>query len=261
MLYDAVSAIDDPDLLINAELAKLVRNSRKAIVDAFDEGRPFISNNYCTAPEVAKAMDLPAYMLFETPFIPSAADVLAERLDQTAAMGLGTDLCTAIRSGIYYVERGLVPLPSAMIGFIFPCDGLPMLPQVIAHNKYWKNVPLFCPDPAYFQDDRSIDYFANELKKMEGFLYNAIGQKLDYDRLKQYVDESNKQYILWQEYNELRRAKPSPHGYDIGGAKCFAVSQMLSVGEPDGTEWFKKLVSMAEEKVEAGIGSVPQVYK
>ncbi len=256
-LYEAVATIDDPDLQINVELAKLISDARKTIVDAFDEGRPFISNNYCTAPEIGKAMGLPSYMLFEAPFVPSSAEVLGDQLDQTAAMGLGVDLCTAIRSGIYYVEQGLVPLPAAMIGFIFPCDGMPMLHQVISHNKYWKDVPLFCPDPAYFQDDRSIDYFANELKKMVPFLTKATGATLDLDKLKQYVEESNKQYILWQEYNELRRAKPSPHGYDIGGTKCFAVSQMLNVGEPAGTEWFKKLLALAEDKVEQGLGSTP----
>ncbi len=258
LLYDAVATIDDPDLLINAELAKLVSDARRVIVEAYDEGRPFISNNYCTAPEISKAMGLPSYMLFEAPFVPSGADVLGDQLDQTAAMGLGTDLCTAIRSGIYYVERGLVPKPAAMIGFIFPCDGMPMLHQVIQHNKYWKDVPMFCPDPAYFQDDRSIDYFANELKKMVAFLHDATGATLDMDLLKEIIDESNKQYVLWQEYNELRRAKPCPHGYDIGGSKCFAVSQMFSVGDPDGTEWFKKLVALAEDKVEQGLGSIPE---
>ncbi len=258
LLYDSVATIEDPDFRINAELAKLVRDARKSIVDAFDEGRPFISNNYCTAPEVSKAMGLPSYMLFEAPFIPSSKEVLGDQLDHTAAMGLGPDLCTAIRSGIYYVEQGLVPLPAAMIGFIFPCDGMPMLHQVIKHNKFWKDMPLFCPDPPYFQDPRSIDYFANELKKMVSFLHNATGATLDMDKLKEIIDESNKQYLLWQEYNELRRARPSPHGYDIGGAKCFCVSQMFSVGEPDGTEWFGKLVKLAEDKVEQGLGSTPQ---
>jgi benzoyl-CoA reductase/2-hydroxyglutaryl-CoA dehydratase subunit BcrC/BadD/HgdB len=195
-------------------------------------------------------------MLYEAPFMSVSVEGLSDQIDETGAMGLGTDLCTAIRSCIYYVEKDLVPPPSAVIGFVFPCDGMPMLHQVIKHSKTWGHIPMLCPDPPYFNDDRSIDYFANEIEKIPPFLEETTGAKLDMDRLKEVIEESNRQYVLWQEYNELRRAVPCPHGYGLGGPMCFAVSQMFKAGHKDGTEWFQSLVDLTDEKVAKGIGAV-----
>jgi benzoyl-CoA reductase/2-hydroxyglutaryl-CoA dehydratase subunit BcrC/BadD/HgdB len=249
---------EEPEIRLAGGLAKFVSEARDRIIRAHEAGEPFVNNNYCTAPEVSEAMDLPWFMLYEAPFMAISAENLSDQIDETAIMGLGTDLCTAIRSCIYYVEKDLVPVPTAAIGFIFPCDGMPMLHQVIKHSKSWGHVPMFCPDPPYFEDDRSIDYFANELKKMTAFLEEKTGRKLDLDRLKQVVEESDRQYLLWQEYNELRRAVPCPHGYGLGGPMCFAVSQLFKVGHKEGTEWFQNLVDLTEEKVKKGLGAVKE---
>ena len=93
-------------------------------------------------------------MLYEAPFMAVSADGLSERTDETAAIGLGAEFCTAIRMRIYCVEKDLVPVPSAVIGSIFPCDGMPVRHQVIEHSKSWGHVPMSCPDPAYFDDER-----------------------------------------------------------------------------------------------------------
>ncbi len=249
---------DDPEIRHSGMLAKLMSEARASVVRAYEEGEPFIADNYCTAPEIAVAMDLPWFMLYDAPFMGASQATLHDEIDATAAMGLGTDLCTAIRSSIYYVENNLVPIPTAAIGFIFPCDGMSMLHQVIKHNKQWCAVPMFSPDPPYFKDDRSVDYFANELRKMTAFLEKETGRKLDLDRLKAVIEEGEKQYALWQEYNELRRARPCPHGFDQGGAKCFAVAQVLQAGQGGGTEWFAELVELAEDKVKKGIGAVKE---
>jgi len=254
--YALSQASEEPEIKIAGKLAKFVSDARDRIICAHEEGRPFVNNNYCTAPEMTEAMEIPWLMLYEAPFMAVSAEGLSEQIDETAAMGLGTELCTAIRMSIYYVEKDLVPIPSAVIGFIFPCDGMPMLHQVIKHSKSWGHVPMFCPDPAYFNDERGIDYFANEIKKMRGFLEETTGARLDMDRLKEVIDEGNKQYLLWQEYNELRRAVPCPHGYSLGGPMCFAVSQMFRTGHPEGTEWFQGLVDYTEEKVRRGRGVV-----
>jgi hypothetical protein len=255
-LYDAAQASDDPEMQLSGMIARFIVESRGSVVRAAEKGEPFIANNYCTAPEVMVAMDLPWYMLYDAPFMGASAKTLHDEIDAAEAMGLGTDLCTAIRSSIYYVENDLVPVPTAVIGFVFPCDGMPMLQQVIKHNKTWRNVPMFSPDPPYFPDDRSLDYFANELRKAAAFVEKHTDRKLDLDKLKAVIEESDKQYVLWQEYNELRRAVPCPHGYSQGGAQCFAVAQVFQVGQAGGTEWFRKLVEVAEHKVKSKIGAV-----
>jgi benzoyl-CoA reductase/2-hydroxyglutaryl-CoA dehydratase subunit BcrC/BadD/HgdB len=248
-----IGIIEDPEMKHSARVTQFVARSRDKIVKAYEEGRPFIANNYCTAPELGEAMDLPWFMLFDAPFTLMGRLSLPEVIDESVAMGLGTDLCTAIRTNIYYIEKNLVPVPTAAVGFVFPCDGMPMLHQVMGHSSScWKDVPLICPDPApYFHDGsvRSIDYFANELRKTAAFLEEHTGQKLDLDKLKAVITESNKHYELWQEYNDLRRAVPAPHGHAMGGQTCYSLAQIFAVGDPDATVWFEDLVELAETRV------------
>jgi hypothetical protein len=205
-------------------------------------------------------MDLPWFMLFDAPFSMARREELPQVTDGAEAMGLGADLCTAVRTNAYYVEHGLVPAPTAAVGFVFPCDGMPMLQQIIQHSKTWGSVPTFSPDPApYFRDDpRGVPYFANELRKMAAFLEKHTGRRLDMDKLKAVIHEGNKHYELWLDYNDLRRAVPSPHGFSTGGYMCYAVAQMLDVGGKDATAWFQELIALGEKKVAAGAGAVPK---
>jgi len=190
----------------------------------------------------------------ETPFLAASAPYLANDIRGTEEIGLGADLCTAIRLPIYYIETGQMPIPTAVLGLIYPCDGAPMLHQVMMHNKGWHGVPVYAADPPYTTDQRAIEYFADELRRMVEFLEKHTGQTLDSKKLVEICEESNKTYSLWQEYNELRRAVPCPHGWGIGGAQAFAVSQCFVAGDPRCTDWFKQLYKCAEIRVSKGEG-------
>ena len=63
-----LEASDDPDVSNQAVVVRIVAEARRAVIEAHDEGRPFISNNYCTAPEIAPAMGLPWFELVGMPF-------------------------------------------------------------------------------------------------------------------------------------------------------------------------------------------------
>ena len=249
---------DDPSIRLAGDFAKLVAEYRDAIVRASEEGEPFVANNYCTAPELTTAMDLPAFTFWDGAYLHVDEESFTDGIDATAEMGISTDLCTLLRSAIYLVENGLLPTPAATVGILSPCDGMPMLQQVVKHSKHWGHVPWFCPDPPYFRDDRGLDYFAHEVRKMAAFLEQATSRTLDLDRLKEVIDESNRQYLLWQEYNELKRAVPCPQGVALGGMKCAGIAQMVNPGMRAGTEWFQKLVDVTEEKVANGLGGTKQ---
>lgn len=251
--------MDTPEMKLQAKLLRILLDAKQRVVDCVENDKPFIAAYYCTAPELFTAMDLPWFMIMETPFLAASAPYLLDDLRGAEEIGLGTDMCSAIRLPMYYIESGLMPVPSCVIGLLSPCDGTTMLQQVLQHNPAWKNVPLFSPDPPHTSDERAIRYFANELRKMVAFIVEHTGYKLDIDRLREVCEESNRIYALWQEYNELRRAVPCPHGWEIGGAQCFAVSQCFRAGDPMCTEWFQQLVECAEIKVREGKGAHPTV--
>jgi len=248
-----------------SEESQLSKSITEITVDRYDqiircaeEGKPFIAGYFCAAPEIYAAMDLPWYMIMQTPFLAASAPYLLEDIDACERMGLGTDWCTACRLSLYYIEAGLSPPPTAVIGLLHPCDAATVLHQAVVRNKLWRDIPMFCTDPPYFEDERGIGYFANELRRMAAFLEEHTGHKLDIDRLREVCQESNKQYELWIEYSQLRRAVPCPHGWGIGGGQCFAITQVFETGNPRGTQWLRELVANAEKRVREKRGSIPK---
>jgi benzoyl-CoA reductase subunit B len=241
---------------LSTELAKVTLEHFNRIINCVEEGKPFIYSYYACSPEIYAAMDLPWYSFLELPFTGALLPTLQDDIDGSDRL-FGNDLCTIIRVSAYYIEEDLVPLPTAIVGLLHPCDGTTILHQLIAANENWRNVPMFAADPPYWEDERSIDYYVGEIKRMVSFLEEHTGHKLDMDRLREVIKESNKQFELWMEYNELRRAVPCPHGYGIG-MQMSGVAQGYYVGDPRGTAWFRDLIADAEKLVREKRGKAPK---
>jgi len=252
----ALEQTQSPEKRLTATLAKAIAENYDRIIECAEKGKPFIANTYGNAPELLVALDLPWFTISQIPFLPMSEPHILDDIDEAERAGLGTDMCTLIRLGINSVCSGRLPTPTAFIGLLSPCDGANMLHHAIANNKEWRNVPTFCSDPPYLESDRSVEFFADELRRMVAFLEKQTGAKLDFKRLREVVEESNKQYELWAEYNELRRAVPCPHSAALG-AQAWNAAQNFMVGDPRGTRWFRDLVDITEQRVKEGKGSVP----
>ncbi len=245
-----------PEGQLTATLIEAMLETAQRIIAAAEKGEPFIATSYGNAPELLVALDLPWYPLLLVTYLPTRQPSILQEIDEAVRFGLGTDTCTLIRLGISNVQAGRVPQPTAFVGLLSPCDGASALHQAVAHDKYWRNVPTFCTDPPYWDSPHSIDFHADELRQMVSFLEKHTGRKLDIDRLREVVKESNKQYKLWTEYNELRRAVPCPPAASKG-AQAWNIAQNFMVGDPRGTEWFRKLVRITGQQVREGKGLAP----
>ncbi len=222
-----------------------LETARKTL-ECVEQGKPFVATWYTNAPEICTAMDLHWYCQVAGAFVSAiqSPHTLAD-LEGVDQLSVSADCCTLLRLGLYYVDAGLLPIPTAVVALLEPCDGVTSLHEAIRTHRDWRDVPMFAPDPPYFGDDRSVEYFANELREIVPFLEEHTGHKLDMDRLKEVVEESNRQYELWLEYSELRRSVPCPHGLVLA-MSAFAVAQNNMCGRPEATDWFRKLVADAE---------------
>jgi benzoyl-CoA reductase/2-hydroxyglutaryl-CoA dehydratase subunit BcrC/BadD/HgdB len=250
---------DNPDEMsdLRIPLVQDQVDSRRRTVECVQEGKPFLATWFTNAPEICTAMDIHWYCQVADAFVsavetPHATSDL-EGMDQ---LSVPSDACTLLRLGLYYIDAGILPIPSAVIALLEPCDGVTSLHEAIRSHRDWRDIPMFAPDPPYSDDAESIEYFAQELKRMTAFIEEHTGHKLEMDRLREVVEESNKQYELWIEYSELRRAVPCPHGLDMG-MSAFAVAQNNMCGLPKGTDWFRKLVADAEKRIREKRPEVP----
>ncbi|UCG84337.1 MAG: hypothetical protein JSW38_05860, partial [Dehalococcoidia bacterium] len=90
-----------PEMQLQVKTLDSLLNMYGRILDAVEHEKPFISSYYCLAPEIYTAMELPYYMVMQTPFLASSVPYLLDDIDAAEEMGLGPDLCTAIRLSIY----------------------------------------------------------------------------------------------------------------------------------------------------------------
>ncbi len=238
----------------------LVRNQLrqfKKTVECVEKGLPIVGSSFTNPPEIFTAMDIRWFFIQQQIWGGAIENPhLLEDLEACDKMPVPTDCCTLLRMALYYLDAGLLPLPTAYVGTVEPCDGISSVHEAYINHKEWRDIPTFAPEPTYYQDERSIKYYAGEMKRMVDFLEKHTGTTLDMDRLKEVVEESNKQYALWQEYNELRRSIPSPHSY-VNGQSCFYMTNFEGCGRPEHTQWFNDLVADAEMRVSENRPEMP----
>lgn len=226
------------------------------LIRRYISGEPFISSYFCCAPEIYTAMDLP-WSTFLTPAFTGMLN--PDYHDEIDASGqlFAPDLCTIIRQAAYYVVADLVPPPTAVIAMMHPCDGINVVHQVMANDEKWSKIPVFGADPPYWEDERAVEYYTDQLWEMVAFLEKHTGLKLEEEKLREACDESNKAYALWLEYQELRRAVPCPHGGGMG-LQVFGTLSTNLCGKPEGTAWIKAVLEDAESLIRQGRGAVPE---
>ena len=113
--------------------------------------------------------------------------------------------------------------------------------------KKWNSHPhFFETKQAYVR----LIYYADELKRVVDFITKHTGRALDMVRLKKAIEETNKGYLLFQEYNDLRRSIPTPHGSNLPRT-CYPMLMTEGAGKPENGQisWFEDMVEDAEARV------------
>jgi len=241
---------------LHAQLIKMQVNQHRKTIECVERGEPLVASYFTNAPEIYTAMDLHWYCLIAQSFGGPGENIhMMEDLEACDRLAVASDICTLLRLGLFYLDAGLLPRPSAVVALSEPCDGVTGLHEALRRHREWRDIPMFSPDPPYWDDERSVAYFAQELRRMVAFLEHHTGKTLDVGRLREACQESNKQYTLWLEWNELRRAVPSPHGYALA-LSTFGAAQGPDSGRPEVTAFFEDLVADAEMRVREKRGEV-----
>jgi benzoyl-CoA reductase/2-hydroxyglutaryl-CoA dehydratase subunit BcrC/BadD/HgdB len=239
-------------------LESLLSQHRRT-VECVETGEPMLASQYTNPVEILTAMDIHWYFPIQQMFAGSGTGGglhIQDDLEGVDRLPIPSDCCTFLRLALYYQVEGLLPIPTAYLALTEPCDSVVGLHAAMMHHPDWQEVPVFAPDPPYHNDDRAIDYYVGEMKRMVDFVSEQTGKTLDMDRLKEVVEETNKGYALWMEYNEIRRAAPTPHSY-IMPMSCFFQINTAGAGDPEKTKWYEAMVADAEMRVRENRPEVP----
>lgn len=252
-----MSALPDVGLQL-PNLTAMLEYTKKTL-HCVENRIPFIQSWYVNGPELYAAMDLhwdsgarAEFGAFLAMFDPQYLDNILKESDRVA---IGRDICTLHRLGLAAVETGKSPKPWAAVSCIHPCDGISLYQSVV--ERTWHDVPMLWMDSPYRDDEAGVAYFAHQLRRMVAFCEEHTGKKLDIDRLREVITITNEQYVLWQEFDALKRNKPCP----VGSWSSYGIWNMMqnnpvACAQPVTTEYIKGLINYAEQQIQAGKGHI-----
>ncbi|MGQ9571889.1 MAG: 2-hydroxyacyl-CoA dehydratase subunit D [Dehalococcoidia bacterium] len=250
-----VEALPTEENRLIAAGLRCVLGVRDRMMSAIEEGRKLVWQHLLMTPEIFRALDIETFNADS--YSPQMAGLRkegpAEFIDVAENAGVPIDTCSILKGEVGAILAGQMPTPSLFVTQSHPCDamvaGLQMVQNLI-------NVPTFCLDAPVWNDDRAIDYYAQQMKEMVTFLEEHTGQKLDHDRLREVVEESNRAMELRLAVNELKRAVPCPMS-SLFSWLAFQV-YFASAGSPECTDFFRQLLDYMEQRAKAGTGAVPE---
>jgi len=254
---DQLSQIPDPDdlALLQIDFFKLALKHADRMIDAIENDKPIVSEWYGNACEIYAAMGL-------THFCPVdliiATQPFFDTLDRMHEGNTPADSCGLIQLAVDGVRRGIVPVPTVICGMLEPCDAQSLMHEAWETVPGWENIPSIALDPPYGSTDEDFQYFADELKREIAFLEEHTGAKMDYGELKRICDEMNRLYAAWDDCNHALMQKPCPmHSLQAAEFGWSAALHINWPGDTEATAFFEKMAEVAANRVEKGIGAVP----
>ncbi len=246
-----VFAADTQELAFNGILPQI----REFILDKFrkmDQGKPFVWYNLGFNPELVLALgDVGTNCLGE---LAAMSSIIGDQndtevfIDLAESKGYSSSCCSADKSGVGAMLKGLYPEPSCIVGINTPCDSQVAAVQGMAENR--NQVPLYVIDIPPYDDERTLKHVAAQLKELVGFLEEHTGRKMDYDRLREVCEITNKtSEQLWQ-WMEWRSHTPTMQPSKLCS---FTMVMMIAfTGTEYGLGIAKALADDAKRVVESG---------
>jgi hypothetical protein len=184
--------------------------------------------------------------------LPLIDRVLGESLiDEAENAGIPPDACALPRISLGLALKGQLPPPLAVVSSNSPCDaGM----SSYAFFEALSGVPAFRLDLPYrFREQRAVEYYVGELKRMIDFLQEHTPGRMDWDRLKEICEERNRAMESQLELYDLLRSRPAPLGSEVVYLSNLVFATLLS-GTRLATESYQGIVRHARESMNAGGG-------
>ena len=262
-----------------AKVPKMVKSFMADSLNAKEEGK-FTAYTFicCSYDELLRAMDIVPIWTENFAGVCGAKRVSPRYLERAEGENLSRSLCTYALCGIGFdcwreeigemppdSPWGGMPKPDMMLGSgQILCD--PRNKWYQASQHYMPEVPtydlgLLWPPYEEDYDHREVDeyyirYNVEQLRGLVAFLEEQTGKKMDWDRLAEVVDLTERTWnLIWEAY-ELRRAVPTPMG--TGDAMNTMVPMTFMMGTQEAHDFYKDLYDELKQKIGEGIGVIQE---
>jgi len=262
MLYEAICTTKElvdggpanDQLLVLKSFLKHMKTVTKRYIDDAEEGLPIIGHHFAWPTEIFYCFDFIPVVFEGIPYILSALLPQGSEIyyDIADSFGHPYHSCTSQKGTLGMMLDGLFEF-DAITTPTSPCDNTfgtyPVIHQLYK-DKVDHDVPFIIADMPYYRDDRSYEYYGNELSSVIEEVGRTIGQEPDYDKLRQAVEYTNESLRYIAEINELRKLKPCP----IESMLCPLMTAVLAFipGQPERAAFFKEVLEIAKRRAKRG---------
>ena len=237
---------------VGVALSDMIAKYLENIITAHEKGKKIAITTFCFNPAIFYAMDV----------VPVTLEVMtvsgtlvwrrgtAAYLDHANEAGFTETSCSSQRGSLGAYLAGL----GEPIDFIV-CDSPGVCDtnaNSFAFASSYMNLPLYSLDyPPVLTEQRASEYHAEDFKHLIKFIEEQTGSKLNIDRLREVLEEMNKQAELITEIEELCTMIPSP----VPGVFHFFIyaCQFLFAGLRDSTVVLELILKKIKENVAKGI--------
>lgn len=194
-----------PEMLWSMEIQKFMWDNYR---DCKKKGKKLVFYGGSVPTELIAAFDCFGFYMDVIPFrLASNPSVTARFIDE-AEKYVGSSMC-----GLDKTELGCELLnatglePDIFVYNSVPCDSsrvaYPAMEKIL-------NVPTFSFDTPYRRDERGAEYLADQMEDFISFMEEHTGNKLDWEKLKYYMNQANENFELQKQCADLRKLKPCP---------------------------------------------------
>ncbi len=179
----------------------------------------------------------------------AATGFAGDFLEEAEHAGFTSDLCSYHRAVMGAARKGIMPEPDFMIGTTIPCSGglsvMENLARHFAKDLFVLNIP-------HDETDRSVRYLADQIRQMVAFISAHTGNRIDDQRLRTAVLNTNKARQLMNEAYRLAAHIPSPANSRV--LANFGIVMALLLGTDAAVEVARAFRDDFAEKIKTGTG-------
>lgn len=149
---------------------------------------------------------LETYPLF---FTRTSMETVYEFIEAAESAGISSETCSTDRFIIGAAVKGELPDNSFFVTSSAPCDGTRIAYPILQKMCEY---PMLHLDAPFRYDREAVRYYAGQLKgQLIPFLETVTGRKLDIDRFREVVGESNRAYEHLVDVQDTYKVLPAPH--------------------------------------------------
>ena len=158
----------------------------------------------------------------------ASTGMVGDIIEEADHVGYSSDVCSYHRAVTGAAIKGLMPKPELLVGTTNPCSGgLGVIENLARHF----GKPLFILNIPQGDSDHDVAYLAGQMRDLTEFVSEHTGNKLDRERLKTVIENTNKARSLLLEVFDLAKHNPSPaNSKDLNN---FLISLVLMLGREE----------------------------